>query len=293
MAQKRMFRLDVLETDAFMDMPLTSQALYFHLGLRADDDGFVGNPKRITKSIGASEDDLKLLIAKKFVIIFEDGVIVIKHWRLHNSLSGNRYHETKYLEDKSMLTIKDNGSYTLSGDGNVIDDSRYIEMGQRQTKDEQKTNTRRTKDEHKTDAVKYSIDKNSIEENRIDNNTHADGVWDIHKHTNVENLSHFLNYEEYKNKQFFLNNMNLYESIKEWMAYKDQRKPKRDNFYVSIKTFLNVVVKNAQKYGVDVVIDVINDSIGANYQGIVWDWCEKKKPVKKNNDIDEVLNSLV
>ena len=158
-----MFRLDVLETDAFMDMPLTTQALYFHLSLRADDDGFVGNPKRITKNIGAGEDDLKLLIAKRFVLVFDDGVIVIKHWRLHNSLSGNRYHETKYLEDKALLTIKDNGAYTLNGDGKEIDDSHYIEMGKRQTKDETKTNNRRTIDETKTDTDKNSIDKNSID----------------------------------------------------------------------------------------------------------------------------------
>lgn len=161
MAQKRMFRLDVLETDAFMEMPLTTQALYFWLGLKADDDGFIGNPNMVTRNVGASSDDLKLLIAKGFLIQFADGVVVVKHWRMHNTLSANRYKETKYLEDKSILKIKDNKAYSLNS-GNPIDDSHQIAMGSRQIeKDEQKTNNRRAIDEQKTkkDEQKTSSDK--------------------------------------------------------------------------------------------------------------------------------------
>ena len=161
MAQKRMFRLDVLETDAFMEMPLTTQALYFWLGLNADDDGFIGNPNMVTRNVGASSDDLKLLIAKGFLIQFADGVVVVKHWRMHNTLSANRYKETKYLEDKSILKIKDNKAYSLNS-GNPIDDSHQIAMGSRQTeKDEQKTSNRRTIDEQKTkkDEQKTNTDK--------------------------------------------------------------------------------------------------------------------------------------
>ena len=161
-----MFRLDVLETDAFMDMPLTTQALYFHLNLRADDDGFIGNPNQIIRSIGASGDDLKLLIAKRFVLIFEDGVIVIKHWRLHNTLSMNRYKETNFLEDKALLRIKDNNSYTFDENCPMIKDEKYIESSNRQTKDKQKTNKR----QQKTYPDKNSIDKNSIDKNSIDKN---------------------------------------------------------------------------------------------------------------------------
>ena len=117
MAKKRMFSLGVLDTDAFLDMPLSAQALYFHLNLRADDDGFVGNPKRITQNIGASIDDLKILVAKRFVIAFEDGVIVIKHWRMHNVIKSDRYIKTNYIEDLAALDIKDNGAYTLKTDG--------------------------------------------------------------------------------------------------------------------------------------------------------------------------------
>ena len=162
MARKRMFRLDVLETDAFMDMPLTAQALYFHLNLRADDDGFIGNPNQIVRSIGASADDLKLLIAKRFVLTFEDGVIVIKHWRLHNTLSMNRYKETNFLEDKAMLRIKDNKAYTFDQNCLLLDDANLVEISQRQTKDKQKTIV----DEQKTTPDKNSIGKNSIEKNK-------------------------------------------------------------------------------------------------------------------------------
>lgn len=114
MAKKRMFSLGVIDTDAFMDMPLSAQALYFHLNLRADDDGFIGSPKRIAKIIGANEDDLKLLIAKRFVIAFEDGVIVIKHWRMHNAIRKDRYTQTDFYDDLMSLKIKPNGSYTLN-----------------------------------------------------------------------------------------------------------------------------------------------------------------------------------
>lgn len=143
MANKRMFTMKICDSDAFLDMPLSTQCLYFHLNMRADDDGFIGNSKRIVRLVGASEDDLKLLIAKRFVLAFEDGVIVIKHWRMHNTLSQNRYHETQYLEEKDMLRLKENGSYSLDG-GKPLDDTKLIESSTRQsrrTKDGQETNS--------------------------------------------------------------------------------------------------------------------------------------------------------
>lgn len=114
MAERRMFSKQITESDAFLEMPLTTQALYFHLGMNADDDGFINNSKKIQKLIGASEDDLKLLIAKKFIIPFETGVVVVKHWRINNYLQKDRYKETLYLEEKSRLFIKDNKAYTLN-----------------------------------------------------------------------------------------------------------------------------------------------------------------------------------
>ena len=112
MAGRRMFTDKVVESDAFTDMPLSAQALYFHFNMEADDDGFVNNPKRICRSLGASEDDLRLLIGKRFLIAFESGIIAIKHWRMHNLLRKDRYTETQYVEEKSKLVLKDNGAYT-------------------------------------------------------------------------------------------------------------------------------------------------------------------------------------
>lgn len=127
MANKRMFTMKIVDSDAFLDMPLSAQCLYFHLNMRADDDGFIGNPKRIMKIVGSAEDDLKLLIAKSFLLTFENGVIVIKHWRMHNTLSKSRYHETQYIDEKSELLLKNNGSYSFTS-GNPIDDSRLVKM---------------------------------------------------------------------------------------------------------------------------------------------------------------------
>ena len=113
MATKRMFTPKITESDAFLDMPATSQNLYFHLCMNADDDGFVGNPKRIERMIGSSPDDNRILFSKGFTIPFESGIIVIKHWRMHNVLRKDRYNETAYLDEKKQLYLKDNGAYTL------------------------------------------------------------------------------------------------------------------------------------------------------------------------------------
>ena len=103
MAERRMFSKVVIDSDTFLDMPLSAQALYFHLSMRADDDGFVNNPKRIQAYVGASTDDLKILLAKHFLIPFESGVVVIKHWKVHNYIQKDRYKETYYQAEKALL----------------------------------------------------------------------------------------------------------------------------------------------------------------------------------------------
>ena len=113
MAEKRMFSKKIIDTDWFMDMPASTQNLYFHLSMRADDDGFVASPKRIIKLIGATEDDYKILIAKKFVIPFESGVCVITDWRINNYLRNDRYTETIYKEEKYSLVLDEKGKYNL------------------------------------------------------------------------------------------------------------------------------------------------------------------------------------
>ena len=112
MAHKRMFSKDITGSDAFREMPSSSQALYFHLGMDADDDGFLANYKGLIKTINAGEDDLKILIAKRFLILFPSKVIVVKHWKINNTVRIDRYKETRYLDEKKALIVKENGAYT-------------------------------------------------------------------------------------------------------------------------------------------------------------------------------------
>lgn len=134
MAQKRMFSNSVVQSDEFLEMPDSSQNLYFHLSMQADDDGFVDKWKSIMRMTGKKEDDLKILIAKSFVIPFDTGVLVIRHWRLNNYLQKDRYKETIYKDEKSRLTIDKSNVYNLD-----------------------------------TECI-HSIDKNSIDKNKIDKN---------------------------------------------------------------------------------------------------------------------------
>lgn len=112
MAQRRMLSSQIVNSDAFLDMPTSSQLLYFHLVMQADDDGFVGNPKRVMRMIGTNEDDFKILIGKRFLLTFESGVVVIKHWLIHNTIRLDRYHSTQYKEEKRLLFLKENKSYS-------------------------------------------------------------------------------------------------------------------------------------------------------------------------------------
>lgn len=141
MAERRMISKKITDTDAFLEMPLSTQALYFHFIQNADDDGFVGSPNSIIRKIGANRNDYDLLIAKRFVITFDTGICVIKHWRIHNYIQSDRYTPTTYTEEKSTLFIEENKSYT---------DKQCIQVG------------------YKLDT-QYSIDKDSIEENSMNN----------------------------------------------------------------------------------------------------------------------------
>lgn len=113
MAERRMFAKTIVTSDAFLDMSPTARCLYFTLAMFADDDGFVNNPKSIMRQTGATVDDMNLLITKKFVLAFDSGVIVIKHWRIHNYIQSDRYHATKYQEEMSLLDVDENKAYTM------------------------------------------------------------------------------------------------------------------------------------------------------------------------------------
>jgi len=139
MAQKRMFDKTITNSDEFLELPDSSQVLYFHLSMNADDDGFVNNWKSILRMTGTKQDDLKLLITKSFVIPFDSGVIVIKHWRINNFLRKDRHIDTKYKEELNMLVCDSNNEYILKDDNLLVN--------QRSTQ--------------------YSIEENSIDNNNI------------------------------------------------------------------------------------------------------------------------------
>ena len=113
MAEKRMFAKTIIDSDAFLDMPVTARLLYYDLAMRADDDGFVNSPKKIIRMIGASQDDLTILAMKKFIIPFESGIVVIKHWRIHNYIRKDTYNPTPYVEEKNMLELDQKNAYKL------------------------------------------------------------------------------------------------------------------------------------------------------------------------------------
>lgn len=143
MAQRRMFNKVITNSDDFLDMPVSSQNLYFHLGMNADDDGFINNWKSIIKLTGSKEDDLKVLIAKQYILPFESGVIVIKHWRLNNYLRSDRYSETKFKKEAKELYLDESMVYQVDTSGI-----------------------------HRLDKIR--IDKNRLDKNSIDISTNND-----------------------------------------------------------------------------------------------------------------------
>ena len=159
MAERRMFAKTIIDSDAFLDMPLTTQALYFHLSMRADDEGFINNPKKIVRMIGAGEDELKLLFAKGYVIPFDSGVVVIKHWKIHNYIQKDRFKPTLYTDEKSCIYVKENNEYAID----PVTDEKCIQ-------NVSTLDTCRVQNGYKMDTQvrlgKDSIDKDSIGEDR-------------------------------------------------------------------------------------------------------------------------------
>lgn len=156
MAERRMFAKSIVLSDSFLDMPMSARCLYFTMGMLADDDGFVGSPKAIMRQCGATDDDMKILLAKRYVLGFESGIIVIKHWRMNNYLQNDRHKATTYLEELASLSIDEKGAYTNKN----ISCIQNVYTG-------------------KVSIDKYSIDKINIKNN--DNNEAADNIFDIYQ----------------------------------------------------------------------------------------------------------------
>lgn len=156
-----MFSNSIIGSDAFMDMPIGAQLLYFHLGMESDDDGFISNPKKIMRGVGCKDDDLKVLITKRFVLLFENGVLVIKHHRINNNWDSYNCKRTIYLEEFSQLYIKENKSYTL-------DKTQGVQV--------------QTESRLKSDG-KQSLEENRIDKKRIEENTNTIQYFLFNKNT--------------------------------------------------------------------------------------------------------------
>lgn len=127
MAERRMFAKTIIDSDAFLDMPMSARLLYYDLAMRADDDGFINSPKKIMRCTGSMPDDLSILIVRKFIIPFENGVVVIKHWRIHNYIRKDTYNETTYRDEKDMLFLDENKAYKIKGDTPSTDEIRTVD----------------------------------------------------------------------------------------------------------------------------------------------------------------------
>lgn len=177
MAKKRMFSIDIVGSDAFLDLPYSAQCLYFQLGMRADDDGFVGNPKTIQRIAGTKASDLELLVKKRFLLQFPSGVVVIKHWKINNQIQKDRYTPTVYTEEYQSLYIKDNKAYT------EMDASRIQDVSKMDTQ--------------------ISIDKNRLDKNSRVGEKHAHGFFEnvLLTDDELQKLAEEIpNYEEYIEK---------------------------------------------------------------------------------------------
>lgn len=158
MADRRMFAKSIVLSDAFLDMPLSARCLYFTLGMLADDDGFVGNPKAIMRQCGASQDDMLVLLQKRYILGFDSGIIVIKHWRINNYLREDRHKNTTYLEEKNTLMLDEKGAYTELKDTDCLPLANQV------------TTKCQPSDNQVPEVGIPSIDKDSIDKNSINNN---------------------------------------------------------------------------------------------------------------------------
>lgn len=263
-----MFSLGVLETDAFLDMPLSAQALYFHLSLRADDDGFIGNPKRITQNIGASLDDLRILVAKRFVLTFEDGVIVIKHWRMHNTIKKDRYTATNYSEDLKLLHIKENGAYTFREDCGAQMENKWSADGAQM--------------EHlSSTGLGIGIDKDKVSIDKVSKG----GAGGTRTTTPKKKKTSVDLFNELENGRL----SPVFDTVLKWMQYKDESgKPYKTE--TGMKSFITQVEKHLHEFGAAAVADCIELSMSNNYQGVVWD--RLKKQTASNSDSNPFLRML-
>lgn len=235
MANRRMFAKTIIDSDAFLDMPPSSQVLYFHLAMRADDDGFINNPKTIMRMVGAKDDDIKLLIAKRFIIPFDSGVVVIKHWRIHNYIQKDRYTETKYIDEKNQLILNEKNGYSLKQISLLDDENDNVYILD--------TQVRKGKD-------RLELGKDRLELERVKNKATRFIT------PTIDEIKTFLNDQEYDTDtdRYAVRFYNFYES-KGWKVGKEKMK----DWKAAIRGWLSR--DNIKKKVAAETIDDLNDPI--------------------------------
>lgn len=244
MAERRMFSKTIIDSDAFLDMPASTQALYFHLSMRADDDGFINAPRKIQRMVGASEDDLKLLIAKRFIIPFDSGIVVIKHWKIHNYIQKDRYHPTVYQDEMALLEVKENNAYSLADTSDTVC-IQAVSSADTQVR----------------------IDKDSVElsQDRIGECIEPPAAASPTSHSKKETASELFNrlLPEYSFSE------EPRGKLVEWMQYKSERRESYKE--TGLKSLLRQVEKNAKQYGDQAICDLIDLSMSSGWKGIAFD----------------------
>lgn len=295
MARRRMFSLDVVDTDVFLDMPASSQNLYFHLGMRADDDGFVASPRKITNMVNCSADDLKLLISKGFVIAFRSGVCVITDWKRNNSIQSQWRTPTQFREELNALRLSENGAYsppdttlnlstrTESGtEGTVIIDS--------VSSNKDSSNSKLSDSTEGTEVTIHAAESNSLSKTLPDSyplpqcNTNKESIVNSSSNTKA-----YLPAKDVINKpdtppstssptitsvlESYGFMPGLESAIKTWLRY--THKKGRNYEAISLNALLTEIQQASSLYGDEAVIKVINRSMANNYLGITFDRIEK------------------
>ena len=273
MAERRMFAKTIIDSDAFLDMPMSARLLYYDLAMRADDDGFVNSPKKIMRMVGATQDDMSILAIRKFIIPFDNGVVVIKHWYIHNYIRKDTYNETSYKEQKSLLEFDENKSYRLRSETDSL-----------LTVDEPSTQVSLGKDrsgKERLGKVNTTDEENPKRE------------YDFDKHQNTQNYEHLKETVEDEFINYITVHVELDECVTTWMKYKDEKKPKSQNHYgeTGLLNFLNKIYSMSIEHGVSQVVDTIEKTMSNNYQGIVWDWLTKNKPKQQQDFFEQMRNA--
>lgn len=218
MAERRMFAKSIVLSDAFLDMSLSARCLYFTLGMLADDDGFVGSPKAIMRQCGASQDDMLMLIQKRYVLAFDSGVIVIKHWRINNYLREDRHKDTTYIEELNTLCLDEKGAYTEFSKVGIPTANQMPDNGL------------------------PSIDKNSIGKDKDNNRVFKKpSVEEVRAYcqerNNTVDPEAFINFYESKGWLIGKNKMKDWKAaVRTWERNRKQDKPKTDKFAKGMMT---------------------------------------------------------